>query len=248
MRTEAARAAVRLAAVDLHEPKAARRILEAQQRADVAAPVGVGAAVPKRRATCLAVLRSPLLPERAPRERQARAAAGTCEDEAWCVRRRRSAAAAAAVQEQSGRRSDGSDAREGDLLRAGGHLRAVSASPPRRVRDGDWPPARCALAGTLWHLANSRVVTRSQKDRHIAYIYCQGLAKKAFIILFLWSGVHTRYFWYFTLVVYAYYLLVLYFRGTRRQGFDNTHRRAEVWSRERPAASRRASCVYVLVS
>ena len=139
VRTEAARAAVRLAAVDLHEPKAARRILEAQQRADVAAPVGVGAAVPKRRATCLAVLRSPLLPERAPRERQARAAAGTCEDEAWCVRRRRSAAAAAAVQEQSGRRSDGSDAREGDLLRAGGHC-----TPSRSPRHG---------ASETWRLA-----------------------------------------------------------------------------------------------
>ena len=160
VRTEAARPAVRLAAVDLHEPKAARRILEAQQRADVAAPVGVGAAVPKRRATCLAVLRSPLLPERAPRERQARAAAGTCEDEAWCVRRRRSAAAAAAVQEESGRRSDGSDAREGDLLRAGGHAPVSLATSARPNKHGDWPP--CALRAG-WHaLASGELTCRHQ--------------------------------------------------------------------------------------
>ena len=148
MRAEAARATVRLAAVDLHEPKAARRVLEAQQRADVTAPVGVGAAVPKRRATCLAVLRSPLLPERAPRERQARAAAGTCEDEARCVWRRRPAAAAAAVQEESGRRSDGSDAREGDLLRAGGHC---ALSRPRHLGASEqtW---RCDLGIGHWAL------------------------------------------------------------------------------------------------
>ena len=174
VRTEAARPAVRLAAVDLHEPKAARRILEAQQRADVAAPIGVGAAVPKRRETCLAVLRSPLLPERAPRERQAGAAAGTCEDEAWCVRRRRSAAAAAAVQEQSGRRSDGSDAREGDLLRAGGHApvspRHLGASEhqrscTRRFATSLARKGNVALLGTFSPLPRVKTSTdRPQND------------------------------------------------------------------------------------
>ena len=45
-RVRAEGATVRLAAVDLDKPQAASRVLEAQQRANVAAPVGVGAAVP----------------------------------------------------------------------------------------------------------------------------------------------------------------------------------------------------------